>query len=353
MGLRRVIQGVFVLCIGAWLAVSAVASEYRGQVTFNGMGLPGSTVTVTATQGDKKVVAVSDDQGLFNFPDLADGKWTLTVEMTGFAALKQEMTVAPSAPAAALELKLLSLDEIRAEDKPLKVDATQLAAAAAAAAAPAPGAGGAAPAAGTAAAKSEGILINGSHSNAATSQFSMNQAFGNNRNRRSLYNGSVSLQLENSSLDAAPYSLTGTPAVKPQFNNYTLRGDFGGPLNIKHLMPRGPYFGIFYTHSQNNNYRTQTALVPTGQDSSGNWTLTGGPIFVPAQFTQPGITSPACLTALPGATQTDAVTGKQIFTNNVIPSACVAHASTALLGPYQPLVPNVVGDPAYNYQAPV
>ncbi|HEV2646690.1 MAG TPA: carboxypeptidase-like regulatory domain-containing protein [Acidobacteriaceae bacterium] len=348
--MRRVIQGVFVLCIGAWLAVSAVASEYRGQVTFNGMGLPGSTVTVTATQGDKKVVAVSDDQGLFNFPDLADGKWTLTVQMTGFAALKQEITVAPSAPAAALELKLLSLDEIRAEDKPLKVDATQLAAAAAAAA---PGAGGAAPAAGIAAAKSEGILINGSHSNAATSQFSMNQAFGNNRNRRSLYNGSVSLQLENSALDAAPYSLTGTPAVKPQFNNYTLRGDFGGPLNIKRLMPRGPYFGLFYTHSQNNNYRTQTALVPTGQDSSGNWTLTGGPIFVPAQFTQPGITSPACLAALPGATQTDAVTGKQIFTNNIIPKACVASASTALLAPYQPLVPNVVGDPAYNYQAPV
>ncbi|HEV2619710.1 MAG TPA: carboxypeptidase-like regulatory domain-containing protein, partial [Acidobacteriaceae bacterium] len=288
--MRRVGYGVVLLCLWAWVAVAAMASEYHGQVVFGGLPLPGSTVTVTATQGDKKAVAVSDDQGVFAFPDLADGKWTLTIEMTGFAPLQQEVTIAPNAQPSTFELKLLSLDQIRAETKPVKVDMTQLAAAAptaisepSVAAAPSgPQAAGAAPARPAAPSASSqqasgGLLINGSQSNAATSQFSMNQAFGNARNRRSLYNGMLSLQLNNSALDAAPYSLYGAPETRPQFNNYTARFDFGGPLNIKHLMPHGPYFGVFYTHSQNNNYNTQNALIPTALQGAGNLSSVPGP----------------------------------------------------------------------------
>ena len=43
----------------------------------------------------------------------------------------------------------------------------------------------------------DGFLINGSVNNAATSQYSMSQAFGNNRNGgRSLYTTNLSLVLE-------------------------------------------------------------------------------------------------------------------------------------------------------------
>jgi len=42
-----------------------IAAEYRGQVKFGGLPLPGATVT--ATQSDKKMTAVSDERGLSIF----------------------------------------------------------------------------------------------------------------------------------------------------------------------------------------------------------------------------------------------------------------------------------------------
>ena len=97
----------------AWLAVSGLAAaEHHGQVNFNGLPVPGATVTATA--GDKKLVAVTDQQGAYSFPDLADGVWTIQVEMLCFAPIKQEVAVAPGAPSPAWELKVLPLEEIHA-----------------------------------------------------------------------------------------------------------------------------------------------------------------------------------------------------------------------------------------------
>src|SRR6185437_9344253 len=141
-------------------------------------------------------------------------------------------------------------------------------------AAPAAGAAPEAPAPvqdATAAQANDGFLINGSVNNAATSQFSMNQAFGNNRNGgRSLYNGSAFLRLDNSALDALPYSVTGAP-VSQQFNNFTFGVNYGGPIKIPHLMPRGPYFQVNYQRTQNSSIDARSIIVPTGQDASGNW----------------------------------------------------------------------------------
>ena len=129
MRLRRGVSGLLAgWVLWAGCALAALASPYHGQVVFNGLPLPGSVVTVTATQGEKKAVAVSDDQGLFGFADLADGKWELDIEMTGFAPLKTEITVAPGAAVATFEMKLLTLEAMRAADKPVKVDVTAAAA---------------------------------------------------------------------------------------------------------------------------------------------------------------------------------------------------------------------------------
>ena len=98
----------------AWLAVlSLAAAEHHGQVNFNGLPVPGATVT--AAGGDKKLVAVTDQQGAYSFPDLADGVWTIQVEMLCFATIKQEVAVAPGAPSPVWELKVLPLEEIHAE----------------------------------------------------------------------------------------------------------------------------------------------------------------------------------------------------------------------------------------------
>jgi hypothetical protein len=386
MSLRSVVNGLLLLCVIACSSVAAMASAYHGQVTFSGLPLPGSTVTVTATQGDKKVVAISDDQGLFSFTDLTDGKWSLSIEMTGFSPLKQEITVAPDAAVGTFEMKVLTIDQIRAEDKPVKFDPAQLAnpptitvvsapSAATAAAAKGKQAAGdktqaaagtpseaAPPPDATAQQANDGYLINGSVNNAATSQFSMNAAFGNNRNGgRSLYNGNVHLVLENSALDAQQYSLTGTPVAKPQFNDYQFDVNYGGPLNIKHLMPRGPYFQVNYSHQQNNDYNTQTALFPTGEDAFGNWNLgssTVTSITVPSDL---ATVAPACnayLLAHPAAEQVPAGSPAgtpPAFTNNTIPAQCVTNTSNVLLGLYPKLTQanTVTGDPAHNFQLPL
>ncbi|HEY1335879.1 MAG TPA: carboxypeptidase-like regulatory domain-containing protein, partial [Bryobacteraceae bacterium] len=111
------------------------ASEHRGVVKFGPVPVPGATVT--ATQGDQKLVVVTDDQGVYAFPNLADGIWKIRVEMLTFEPIEREVGIVPNAPSPEWDLKLLPLAEIKA-DKAAPTPAT------ASAGAPA-GANGAAP----------------------------------------------------------------------------------------------------------------------------------------------------------------------------------------------------------------
>ena len=61
-----------VLCL---LCASSALAEHHGQVTFGGVPVPG--VIVTATQGDKKFVAVTNEMGAYAFPDLPEGTWKI------------------------------------------------------------------------------------------------------------------------------------------------------------------------------------------------------------------------------------------------------------------------------------
>src|SRR6266545_2159401 len=97
-----------------WLfTILLLASEHHGQVTIGGVPIPG--VTVTATRSDKKIVAVTDPQGAYSFPDLEDGAWTIDVEMLGFVPAMREVVIMPDAPALEWQLKMLPFDEIHAE----------------------------------------------------------------------------------------------------------------------------------------------------------------------------------------------------------------------------------------------
>ena len=117
MQLKRHFRYVAVACITLLVAtLSLIAAEYRGQVKFSGLPLPGATVT--ATQGDKKLTAISDEQGTFAFPNLPDGTWQLQVDMLGFTPAKQEVTQGTDCPAPRSKLKMLPLDEIKAETAP-------------------------------------------------------------------------------------------------------------------------------------------------------------------------------------------------------------------------------------------
>jgi hypothetical protein len=92
------------------LAVPAAAADYFGRVSFNGLPVPGATVT--ATQRDQQLTTVTDQDGVFRLPALADGSWSVRVEMIGFAPVTREIVAGETSPASAWELKMLPLEEM-------------------------------------------------------------------------------------------------------------------------------------------------------------------------------------------------------------------------------------------------
>ena len=137
MELHR-IHTYFGRLLAAWIAVAGLlAAEHHGTVKSGGLPVPGASVT--AIKGDKKLYTTTDENGRYSFANLADGAWTIEVEMLGFAKLSNEVGIAFDAPAPEWNLKLLSMSAITA-------------AAAAATTAPPPAATPAPPTASTAAA---------------------------------------------------------------------------------------------------------------------------------------------------------------------------------------------------------
>lgn len=336
---------MIVFAVAATLFAVA-ATEHHGQVTFNGLPVPGATVI--ATQAGKKWTAITDLDGFYAFADLADGPCEIDVQMPGFALLKQSVTITANSAPSKWELKLLPLEAIGAE---VRVATTQAPAAAvsapnATAKSNAPGASDTrlqSPAQLAAQTKTQqpaaeaqrsaddefaqraadGLLINGSQNNGAASPFGQMGAFGNNRfGMRRLYNGGIGFILDNSAFDAAPYSLAGQSVAKPAYNRTTGTFTFGGPLRIPHLWRMPPSIFVGYQWTRNNNAITQSALMPTQAERGG-------------VFTSPII---------------DPHTG-QPFANNSIPQQRMNRQALALLNLYP--LPNVAANARYNYQIPI
>jgi trimeric autotransporter adhesin len=91
-------------CVGAY------ASSFHGRVVYAGRALPG--VQVTARSGDKTESVISDSSGAFQFPDLADGKWTIEATMQCFEILQTDVDVSVEAATLQLEMKLLSPEKL-------------------------------------------------------------------------------------------------------------------------------------------------------------------------------------------------------------------------------------------------
>jgi hypothetical protein len=253
-----------ILCCA--IAAIAHASEHHGQITFNGLPVPGATITVT--QGAKKISTVSNTDGSYAFPDLADGPSKIDIEMPLFSSIQKDITIAPNMPGIRWELKMLPLDQVIAQTKIIKPDTPPTLATVTPSTDTKPAAK---PAEGEApkppeesSASNDGFLVNGSVNNAATSQFTLAQGFGNTRKgSRSLYTGGVGVIYDNSALDARPYSLTGFNTPKSTYSTITGIATVGGPIRIPHLLPRGPNFFVGYQWTRNSIATSESGLVPT------------------------------------------------------------------------------------------
>ena len=375
--------------VAAWClaAAPAWAAELIGQVTFNGQPVPGATVTATRPAGGQdateiKKVTASDPQGVYRFPDLAEGVWTVTVQMFGFTPVSREIKIPPDAPPPPVELALLPLDEIT-RGLPKQAAEPPLAAAARPSGTTTPAArngnsaasngGGNAPAAArgrgagpgpqggfqraaanpnvatpTAAsafrddnnnddaagsananAAADGLLINGSVNNGAASPFAQARAFGNNRpGGRGLYNGGVGLLTSNSAFDSRPFTFNGQTAPKPDYNDVHFVANFGGPIRIPKLMRRGPNFFGNYQRVQDHNATTQSAFMPTALERGGDFSQSRNAFGQPVRVVDPATGQP--------------------FAGNVIPADRISPQAAALLGYYPQ--PNADGS-GFNYQA--
>jgi len=297
------------------LANVSVAADEHGLITFNGLPVPGATIT--ATQGDKTIVVSSDVDGRFQLSGLADGRYTVRVEMLGFQTVTREIAVGDDAATLTSELTLLPFEEIR---KVATIGQPIAPAAPDALIAPdAPNAPNSVdPELERQAA--EGLLVNGSVNNAAASPFAQARGFGNNRpGQRSLYTGGFGLTLGTSALDARPFSFAGNSAPKPDYTDTQFAASFGGPFKIPGVRNR-PVLFAGYQHSTDHSGLAQSAIMPTARMRSGDF----------AGLRE--IRDPETGVAFPG---------------NVIPGSRISPQATALLALYPE--PNVDGG-GYNYE---
>ena len=324
----RVWHAIFcMVLITTWLVSPAFAATgITGKVTFNGLPVPGATVT--ATQGDNKVVVVTDEQGAYTFGELGDGAWTFKVEMPGFATQTQDVTVAQGTAGPSWELKILSLADMTHGVAPVQAEntlpqaptpsTTPAATAPANAANTTPAAGGGQPnggqrpaanaanntpapapaqAADTSAnsgssgdlqqSAASSLVVNGSVNNGAASPFAQMAAFGNNRRGPGLfYNGNFGASFDTSAWDARSFTLnTGSGGAKPSYNQLQFLGSFGGPIGIPRHYLNQSNFTLSYQHGANDNAVEATGLVPTAAEQQGNFTNV-------AQIYEPGTNIP-------------------------------------------------------------
>ena len=340
----KLAAALYLLCTLPVLA----ASEHRGVVQFNELPVPG--IMATATHGEKKFTAVTNLQGIYLFPDLEDGVWTIQIEMPGFQTMKQEVNVGSERALIEWELAMLPFSEMKTEQiKAIvagtvpefqRTDIKQLAEAPDVLSNNEAGGGSQSEPSSIFANLSpeqlteraaDGFLINGSVNNAANSPFAQLAVFGNNRRFRALYTGSVNIFLNNSAFDARSYSLTGHDTRKPAYNRSRIALNFGGPLDIPHLIKRGPWFYLGYERNRDRNATIHTSRMPTPEERSGDLSQARDPLGQAIHIFDPE-------TELP-------------FDNNVIPEDRLSPQAQSLLMLYP--LPNSANGGRYNYQVPI
>ena len=125
-----------------------------------------------------------------------------------------------------------------------------------------------------------------------------NGPFGNRAGRgRQGYHGSLFFSLDNSALDARPYSLTGQTVAKPSYAQSRFGFAGGGPLTIPKLLHNSKSFVfVSYFGTRARNPFDGTGTVPTGDERNGDFSALTSQLYYPGTHTPiPGNQVPANL----------------------------------------------------------
>lgn len=335
------------------------AAEQRGIVKFNGLPVPGASVT--AVLGDRIAAAVTGPEGTYELTNLAEGEYRVQVEMPGFSVVSVQISVPDSVPVREWVLEMLPLAAMSTSTEPLPsptaipapvpgavqrgktppgtptttqapFQRTELAATGG------PSQAGAAQSTGSGTFENvdaaelsrraaDGFLVNGSANNGASSPFGQAPSFGNQRRGPgSQYNANLGITLGNAVLDARPYSLTGQSAPKPDYSRTQATLSFGGPLKIPRLLRRnGPNLTVNYQWLRSSSVTAQSGLVPTAAERTGDLSQLSTPFIDPS--------------------------GGAPFPGQRIPANRLSPQAQSLLTLYP--LPNFQNARQYNYQVPV
>ena len=343
--LRMIVRTFVAISVIAIASDVLNAAEHAGQVTFGGVPVPGATVT--AVRADKQIVTSTDQAGVYHLADLEDGVWTIRVEMLGFSTESQVVTIAADSAPSIWALSLRPFEEMArtatgSTGSKGSTGSTGSKSTATSKGATNPSspsnpsnpstASNPDPPSDSPFGAADGFLINGSLNNGAASPFAQLAAFGNNRRGgRSLYNGGIGMLLGNSAWDARPFSFTSQQTQKPSYKDAQFMGTFGGPIRIPRWFRNGPTAFVGYQHVTDHNATTQSALVPTLLERSGDFSQTRDVLGRPLQVIDPA-------------------TGRPFF-GNAIPQGRLSPQAQALLSYYPQ--PNADGSGRYNYQTAV
>jgi len=332
---------VLVVLLAVGDPVGVAASDYFGQVTFNGLPVPGATVT--AKQGERAVSVATDEEGIYHLTDLANGLWTLTIEMFGFTPVEREIAVPAEKESPPEALAVRSLDELtRATPAISTADSVRFPRVTLKPLAAPAGAPGVATAqkplvdlatlvGPTEMGAAEGLLINGSLNNGASTPFALPRAIGNNRPRPpTMRSYSLGLQFGHSAWDATPYSLTGAAAAKPSYTDTQLLGMFESQVRVPGLR-NALTVNIGYQGSSATTANMQSARVPTDRERGGDFSQTLDPSGRPVRIVDP-------------------LTG-QPFEGSVIPADRISPQASSLVALYPHADPAAPG--RFNYQVPL
>ena len=319
-------------CVLLRAAGGGIALSRRGGVRW----APPSRRNDLGEAGGKDLLSSVDADGVFAFDDLPDGTWTIEVGMECFATIHADVVIAPDMPAAKWELKLLEPAEITAKSQPanpptgpLAVPDLRTAEAQKPGRAKGNGQEIPKPPEEDGQKSADGFLVQGSENNAATSAFATNPAFGNTRaGSKALYTGGFAAIMQNSVLDARPYSLAGAQFAKPSYNDFTGVAALQGLIKIPHVLERGPIFFASFQWTRNSNSQILPGLVPTQAEQSGNLAGLTNVMGQPVTIYNPATGTP--------------------YLDNQVP-VCLQAAALLKLYPQ----PNIADNAGYNYQAPV
>ncbi len=161
-----------------------------------------------------------------------------------------------------------------------------------------------------------------------------NASFGNRRrNTRPAYTGSIALTLANSALNAAPFSLNGTPAAKPSSDRANYVGNLAGPMIIPKILNwQRAQFQLNYQGTTQRSASSNLSEVPTPDQQNG--------IFTGLKVANNSVAIYDPTSAAPG------VPAQQFMTNaglNVIPPTRLDPNAMALLQQFYPQPTYTIG----------